>query len=390
MKQHGIPRVGLAITSAVALALTAACGSSSGGSGSNANSGDSGSAIVVGLVQPYSGAEAYYGKYANDAWKLAMEKYGSSIDGHPIKLVKGDSKCDPAAAVSATRRILSQKPTVIEAPDCSGDTLAMLPITTAAKVPLISENLAPDITTKGSGYVWRVQASDAATNKLFGKYIASQGHQKIGVINDTTSYGTANSQTLVDGLSSAGLSPAVKTTYDISATDYSGQILKLKQANVDSAYVEGYDLQEGNLIKQARSLGLSAPIYGPTTASDNTFLKAAGDAAEGVVFATSFLPDWSPDAQSFAKTWTKKFGYPPNMDSVGMYQAAVVTIEALKKAGATASPDEVNSVLKSLEVNNLPEGSVSFTSSGDLAHPLVLVGKWHNKATKMVKVLAKP
>lgn len=385
MKQLGFARATLAVVSAAALALTAGCGSSGSG-----GSGGSGSPIVVGVVQPYSGAEAYYGKYQNDAWKMAMQKYGSSIDGHPIKLVKGDSKCDPATAVSAVRRVLAQQPTVINAPDCSGDTLAMLPITTAAKVPLVSENLAPDITTKGSHYVWRVQASDAATNKLFGKYIADQGNQHIGVINDTTSYGVANSQTLVDGLSASGVTPAVKATYDISATDYSGQILKLKQAGVDSAYIEGYDLQEGNLVKQAQSLGLNVPIYGPTTASDGTFLKAAGSAAEGVVFATSFLPGWSPSAKSFAKKWQDEFGYPPNMDSVGMYQAAVVTIKALQKAGADASPDQVNSALKGLQVSGLPEGSVSFTSTGDLAHPLVLVGQWHNKTTKLVKVLAKP
>lgn len=393
MKHPGILRACLAVSSALALATTAACGSSGGGSAGSGGSGGSGSSnspIVVGLIQPYSGAEAYYGKYANDAWKLAEQKYGSSIDGHPIKLVRGDSKCDPATAVSAVRQVLAQSPTVIEAPDCSGDTLAMLPITTAAKVPLVSENLAPDITTKGSHYIWRVQASDAATNKLFGQYVASQSYKRIGVINDTTSYGTANSATLMDSLKSAGSTPAVHVTYDVSATDYSGQILKLKQANVDAAYIEGYDLQEGNLIKQARSLGLSVPVYGPTTASDNTFLKAAGTASEGVVFATSFLPDWSPQAQQFANTWQTKFGYAPNMDSVGMYQAAVVTIQALKKAGANATPDQVNSVLKGLQVTGLPEGSVSFISTGDLAKPLVLVGRWHNKKTELVKVLAKP
>lgn len=387
MKKHGVPFTAFAVVSVATLGLTSACGSSGSSGG---GSGGSGSPIVVGVVQPYSGAEAYYGKYQNDAWKMAEQNFGASIDGHPIKLVKGDSKCDPATAVSAARQVLAQQPKIIDAPDCSGDTLAMLPIINSAKVPAVSENLAPDITTKGSKYVWRVQASDAATNKLFAKYIAAQGHKHIGVINDTTSYGVANAQTLVDGLSAAGMTPSVRATYDISATDYSGQILKLKQAGVDAAYMEGYDLQEGNLVKQARSLGLSVPIYAPTTASDGTFLKAAGSAAEGVVFATSFLPGWSSGAKSFAQKWQSEFGYPPNMDSVGMYQAAVVTIKALKKAGAGASPQQVNSVLKGLQVSGLPEGSVSFTSTGDLAHPLVLVGTWHNKNTKLVKVLAKP
>lgn len=378
-------QITLAATAAVTLVVSAGCGSSGSGTSGSANS----SPVVVGLIQPYTGAESYYGKYADNAWTMAMAKYGSKINGHPIKVVKGDSKCDPATAVSVAHKILAEKPVAIEAPDCSGDTLAMLPITTAQKVPLISENLAPDITTKGSKYVWRVQASDAATNKLFAKYINEQGHKTIGIINDTTSYGVANAATLVKGLAAFGVTPVIEATYEIAATDYSGQILKVKQANVDAVYFEGYDLQEGNLVKQARSLGLTMPIYGPTTASDDTFLKAAGADAEGVVFATSFLPDWSPTATTFAKDWQDKFGYPPNSDSVGMYQAAVVTIKALQKAGPSATAGQVNTALKGLTVSGLPEGAVSFTSDGDLAHPLVMAGTWQSGATKMVKILAK-
>lgn len=370
-----------------------ASAASTGGSSSAAPSDTAaatGTPIVIGVIQPYSGAEAYYGKYQDNAWTFAMAKYGSSVDGHPIKLVKGDSKCDPSSAVSVARQILSQKPVAINSSDCSADTLAVLPISTAAQVPLVSENLAPDITTKGSAYVWRVQSSDAATNKEFGKYVAQQGHTKIGVIHDTTSYGVANAQTMVDGLTSAGLKPVTEAKYDISATDYSGQILQLKQAGVDAAYIEGYDLQEGNLVKQAKSLGLNVPIYGPTTASDDTFLKAAGDAAEGVVFATSFLPDWSDDAKTFSQEWQKQFGYQPNMDSVGMYQAAVVTIKALQKAGGDATSEQLNAAFKDLEVTDLPEGAVSFTSSGDLAKPLVMVGKWASNKTVLVKILTQP
>lgn len=386
MTLHSKRRIVLAATSAIVMAGVAACGSSSGSGSSSA----AGSSIVVGLIQPYSGAESYYGKYADDAWTFAMQKYGSTINGHPIELVKGDSKCEPATAVSAVRQILSKKPSIIEAPDCSGDTMAMLPLTTSAKVPLVSENLAPEVTTQGSKYVWRVQASDAATNKLFGQYISEQGHKNIGVIHDTTSYGVANAKTLVSALTAAGNPPKVEASYDVSATDYSGQILQLKQANLDAAYIEGYDLQEGKLIKQARSLGLTIPIYGPTTASDDTFIQAAGDAAEGVVFATSFLPDWSPDGKSFAQEWQQKFGYPPNADSVGIYQAAVVTIKALQKAGSDTSSSAVNAAMANLVVTGLPEGSVSFDSTGDLAHPLIMAGRWHNKQTDLVKILAKP
>src|SRR5262249_34583450 len=49
--------------------------------------------IVIGMVEPYTGEEANYGQWVDDAWKLAMEVYGDKIKGHPIKLVRADSKC---------------------------------------------------------------------------------------------------------------------------------------------------------------------------------------------------------------------------------------------------------------------------------------------------------
>jgi branched-chain amino acid transport system substrate-binding protein len=376
--------------------LLAGCGSSgsSGGSGGGNSSGGksssaSGSPIVVGVVVPYSGDSGYYGTWANDAWKLAESKYGSSIDGHPIKLVRADSKCEPTSAVSAVRQVLAQHPVAIMTSPCSGDTLALMPFTKTAKVPTVSENLAPSITTQGDPYVWRAQTSDAVTNQLFGKYIAAQGVKSPGIIHDTTAYGTANAATLVSGLKSAGVTPKADASYDFSATDYSGQILSLKKAGVDAAYLEGYDIQNAHLVNQAVQLGLNVPYYAPTTTSDNTFLKAAGKNATKVKFATSFLPTWSPAAKQYAAAWKAKFGSATNEDATGLYEIAVTIISALKKAGPTASSQEVNSAIAKTNIPNLPMGNLSFKSNGDNANPLVMVGTWTSNGTpKLIKVLS--
>src|SRR5690242_877816 len=97
---------------AAALAATSLCGSMP------ARAAASDSPIVIGLVEPYTGEEAIYGQWVDDAWTLAMETYGNTIAGHPIKLVRGDSKCQPAVAVSAARQVLAEKPVVLMAPVC--------------------------------------------------------------------------------------------------------------------------------------------------------------------------------------------------------------------------------------------------------------------------------
>src|SRR5581483_8046597 len=381
-ESSGIKR-GLAGMMAVAGIVATACGSTSGNTGGSADT----TPITVGIVMPYTGDESYYGKFADNAWEMAMAKYGSSINGHPIQLVKADSKCSPTDAVTATRDVLARKPVAIMAPACSADTLAMLPITTAAKAPLVSENLAEAVTQQGSAYVWVVNPNDGVTNKFFGSWLVQQGYSHIGIIHDTTSYGQGNSSTLASALTAAGKAPVVNASYTFSATDYSGQILSLKKANVDAAYLEGYDLQAGNLVKQAKSLGLSVPIFLPTIAADDTFAQTAGDAADGVTFVTSFIPGMSPAATQIANDTKSKYGYSANMDSVGIYEQAVAIIQGLKAAGPTATSDQLNTAIGKLSISGLPMGQLSFKSDGEINNPLVVVGTRKNGQAQQVAVL---
>ncbi|MHB8489407.1 MAG: branched-chain amino acid ABC transporter substrate-binding protein [Candidatus Dormibacteria bacterium] len=366
-----------------ALIAMSACGG-----GSTASSGSSSTPIVIGIVMPYSGAESYYGQYADNAWTLAMRQYGSSIGGHPIKLVKADSKCEPTAAVTAVHDVLAQNPVAIMAPACSADTLAIIPIITAAHVPLASENLAVKVTQQGSHYVWDVQPNDGVTNKLFGAWLIQQGYTKVGIVHDTTAYGAGNASTLSDSLTAAGHPPVVDVSYDLSSTDYSGQILALKNASISAAYLEGYDLQSGQLVKQARSLGLTVPLFAPTSATDSTFLSAAGTAsAEGTTVVTSFLASSSPAATTYAQA-TQAFGYAANEDSAGIYEDAVVILKALQKVGAGASSTQLNSAIGAITLTGLPEGQVSFQSDGEVVNPQVIVTKWQNGKVSEVTVLS--
>lgn len=379
-----------AVVLATTLAL-AACGSSSSGSagGSGGNGGGSGSAnaVKVGIIQPYTGDSAYYGQYANEAFKLAMSKYGSTPGGHAISFVRGDSKCTPTDAVQAVHQVLAHSPVAMLAPACSGDTLAIEQPLQAQSVSSCSINLAPTITHPG-GDVVRVAPSDTFTNKLFAKYIASKGIKKIGIIGDTSGYGQGNTSTLVSALKANGVTVAVNATYDPAATDYSGQILKLKQAGVDGAYFEGYDLEVGELLKQAKQLQLNVPYFANTNAGNGTAGKAGGKALDGVAFATAFLPNASAATRALTQTWQRTFHEAPNADSVDLYQCAVVLLKAIGASGGNATAQSVGQAVKKISVPGMTAGTVSFNSSGDLNSPPVLIGTWRGGKTVLVTRLA--
>jgi branched-chain amino acid transport system substrate-binding protein len=344
--------------------------------------------VTLGIIQPYTGDSAYYGQYGDRAFAFAQSKYGASPAGNTLSFSRGDSKCTPTDAVQAGHQVLAHKPVALLAPACSGDTLALKPLLAAAHVPACSINLAPTITSGAPHWVFRIAPSDTVTNALFAKYMKSKGVKNIGIIHDTTGYGQGNDESLTAGLKAAGIRVAADASYGFSDTDYSGQIVSLKQKNVDAVYLEGYDVQVANLVKQVRSLGLDVPIYANTNAGNVTALKTGGSAMNGVIFATAFLPDWSPGAKAYTAAWIKKYHQAPDVDQTDLYQCAAVILSALRQVGPNPTGDAMRSQLAKLKLPGMPSGTIRFNATGDLVNPPVLVGTWVNGKTKLVKLLS--
>lgn len=331
----------------------AAAGCGSGGTGS----GDAGP-IRIAVAVPYSGAAGAYGEITDQAFALALKKYGASIGDRPIELVKADTQCTPSVAAQAINRALVQKPVAVYAA-CAGDTLAMKSLLAARQVPMVTATLTPSVMADHPEYIWDAQPQLGSVTGALAAYMGGHGSSKVGVINDTTAYGAAVGAGIVDSLQSRGLSVAAQATYDPAATDYSGQILRIKRAGVDSIFVEGYSESVAKLISQARSLGVTVPIYASPDVYDNTAFKAGGAALNGVVFASPYVANDSTASKDFQSTWEQDDHAVPTFTEDVLYEGVAVLVKALHAAGPNPTAASLGMALKSLEMT-LPSGDMAF------------------------------
>jgi branched-chain amino acid transport system substrate-binding protein len=345
------------------------------------------SPIVIGMVEPYTGEESSYGQWADDALALAMQVHGDTIAGRKITVVRADSKCEPSVAVSAGRQVMAEHPAILLAPVCSGDTLAMIPMIKSNQVPTLSDNIAPKVTQEGAGWVWRVQIVDSEVTGPEAKYILSKGYKRIAVIHDTSAPGQANSQNMIDALTAAGSAPVEVATYNLSDVDYSGPLLKLKAANPDAIYLEGYEVQGARLLTQAHQLGFTVPIYANFSLFDDTFIKAAGPVGNGLLGVTTYTADWSDAARKFDAVWFAKFHYHSNADIAALYEMSIAALTALDKA-PDARGAVLNDIVKHTSIPDLPMGALSFDETWNNANPLVLLVTWDDEKIKILQVLA--
>jgi branched-chain amino acid transport system substrate-binding protein len=363
--------------------LAVACGSSSGA----ADTGKAGASapVKIGFVVPYSGGVAKYGKDADEAWAMATEKYGDTVNGHKLELTKYDDKCKPADAVSAVKQALGAGVVALVGPTCSGNVLATQQMAATARVPMITQAYAPDITTKGSKYIWRMPASDAVLNANLAKFLQGKGWTSdVGVLHDNTGFGQAEGKTITDGYKALGITPKVDLTYKVGATDFSGEIQRLKAANVKTVCLEGYDPDTARIALQMSQLGLKVNVCGNQELAYDDSLEVAGATLNGVYYYSVFQPD-AQRLQPFTTAWKAKYGTNPNPEQFEYYLSAVTVIQAIKGISGEVTPESMNTSISKLHFDVDGMTTLAFTDTGDPKCPTVLVGTVENAKAKTVQ-----
>lgn len=340
--------------------------------------------IVVANPNPFSGSSATLGEYSTDAFKLALQEvFPSKAARSRIQIVDGDTQCTPSTAVQAIHQILGKNPVVAMSSNCSGDTLAMEPFLERLKIPMVSNNFSPTVVTNDR-YDYNALPTLAQIDTALAKYIAAHHVRKIGIIHDTTAYGESVDASVSSALRASGIKVATDSSYSFSDTNYSGQILAAKKANVQAVYVEGYAEQIAQVIKQLRSLGLKLPVYGSLDIDDPAAFKAGGKALNGVVFGTGYMPSHSAASRRFTKLWKAHFGFVPLAVPDFDYESAMVLLTAVKRAEHNPTPAAINTAIAHTNIT-LPSGKIRFTSSRERSKPTIYIGKIMNNSQVVIK-----
>jgi len=90
------------------------------------------------------------------------------------------------------------------------------------------------------------------------------------------------------------------------------------------------------IAKQAKLLGIKAPLLGGDGWVGDSLLKVAGSSLDGSFFSCHFsADDKTAETGEFVKKFQAKYGaVPDDMAALG-YDSAVILAEAIKRAGGT-------------------------------------------------------
>lgn len=119
--------------------------------------------------------------------------------------------------------------------------------------------------------------------------------------------------------------------------DFKAALTKIKATNPEAIYVPAYYEEVAKIIKQAREIGLNVPMLGSDGWDSPKLAEIAGPAAlNGTYFCSAYsAQDQEPSVQKFIKNYKAMFNAEPDNFSIHGYDAAMIVIEAIKRAGTT-------------------------------------------------------
>ncbi|MDD4321177.1 MAG: ABC transporter substrate-binding protein [Acidaminococcaceae bacterium] len=330
--------------------------------------------IVIGAHFELTGGVANYGKSTLNGVQLAIEQANAKggVLGKKIKLVQGDNKSEPAEAGNiATKLITADHAVVLIGPATSGCVAASAPIATANKVPLMAPvATAPGITVGKDGkvkpFVFRACFIDPFQGKVMAVFAEKTLKvKKVAILFDSSSeYSKGLTAVFTKTLEANGGQVVDKEAFLAKDVDFKATLTKIKASNPEAIYVPAYYEEVSKIIKQAREVGLTCPILGSDGWDSPKLAEIAGkEALNNTYFCSAYsAQDKEPGVQNFIKAYKAKYNAEPDNFSIHGYDAALVVIEAIKRAGST---DGVKIAQELSRIKDFPVATGKFTVDAD-------------------------
>jgi branched-chain amino acid transport system substrate-binding protein len=258
----------------------------------------------------------------------------------------------------------------------------MRPIAEATPVPMISLAASASIVT-GSTWVFKTAQSDTVVVENIVKDATAKGYKTIALARDASGFGEGV-QELFDKVGApSGIKVVATEKFAPDATDFTAQMVNIRNANADAVVVWGIPPAAAIAQKAYVQLGIGKPVYQSHGIGNQVFLDTAAESADGLVaplgrlvVADQLAAD-DPQKKvitDFVARYKAKYGASPSTFAGHAYDAFQLAVDALRTVGT--DPEAIRAHLEGTKDFVGISGTFSMSAqdhSGLTADDLVLV-----------------
>jgi len=386
MNKKNLVLIGILVLALMAGSLLAGCGK-----GADSNS------IKIGLLNEMTGGNATFGTSSANGAKMAFKEINAKggVLGKQIMAVIADNKSEPSESANAMTKLATQDNVVaVTGVFASSNAIAASSVAEATKTPFLAVGATnPKVTVdeknkKVKDYTFRVCFIDPFQGTVGANFVLNTLKLKKAAImvDNSSDYSKGLAAFFKEAFTKGGGSIVSEEAYLQKDQDFKAVLTKLKSLNADVVYVPGYYEEVGKIVKQAREMGITAPIIGGDGWDSPKLVELGGAPALNNTFFTNHysVDDNSPASKAFVEAYKKEYGQNPDALAVLGYDAAKLLIDAIQRANSLDKA-KIQAALATTKAYPAITGATTLNATHDAVKSAVIIemkdGKQIFKAT---------
>lgn len=327
-----------------------------------------GDTIKIGVIAALTGPFVQIGKPFEDGIKTYMQQYGDKVAGKKIEILYRD---DGGSNVELSKRaaqelIGREKVSFLIGFSLTPSALAVAPVATQGKVPMIVMNAVTTGITAKSPYMLRTSMTMQQMTEPFGDWTAKNKIGKVYSLVSDYSTGVDAEARFTKGFTEGGGKIVGSARVPLANPDYSPFVQRIKDQKPDAVFFFAPGVEDGvGMLKAYSDKGLDkAGIkflgVGDMT-SDSPTLEALGDRALGAVTVLNYSTALDNEAnKSFLKAYAAANPNrpAPTFVTVAAYDTMGMIYETIRRLNGKVTGDAAVKTLSGMKWNS-PRGPIS-------------------------------
>lgn len=301
--------------------------------------------IKIGGIFELTGEVAEFGKKGENGAKLAIKEINEKggVLGKKIQFVGTDNKSEAGESTAAATKLITQDKVIgIIGPMTTGNVLAVIPVVTENKLPLVTPTATNATVTLKDGklntWIFRACFIDPFQGEVAANFALDTIKAKTAalVIDQKGDYAKGLAESFKKTFEAAGGKVVASEQYVAGQDkDFRAILTNIRAKNPEVVFVPGYYGEAGLIVKQARELKMTMPMIGGDGWGTGPIVEVAGAAAMNDTYYSDHVAADDPGLADFTAAYKKEYNQDADSFAALGYDAAKLLIAGIEKAGST-------------------------------------------------------
>jgi branched-chain amino acid transport system substrate-binding protein len=334
--------------------------------------------VKLGLILDMSGPYAdVTGAGSAMAAKMAVEDFGGSVLGRSIEVLIADHQNKPDIAAAKAREWFdTQNVVALMDVAASATALAAQEIAKARnKIIILNGPGTTRLTNENCGpqtvhYAYDTYALGTAT----GRAITESGGKTWFFLTADYTFGADLERDTAAAVKASGGTVIGDARHPLNSADFSSLLLQAQASKAQIVGLANAGADTVHSVKQAAEFGLmkAGQKLAALLMYDTDVNTIGLETAQGMLTASAYYWDRTPESRAFSKRYFDRIGKMPNMSQAGVYSATTHYLNAVKAAG-TVETGAVMEKMKETPINDFYATNGTIREDGRMVHDFYLV-----------------